>query len=417
MNPQAMLQLDSAGKIAAWVAAWTLAGSLPAVGWVLFARGMGRAMRVVAVVTSLLGWAWLARVEATYAHALLSFALSLCWFWLVARCVCAVAGHPSPSRSALLCGSAAACVLVPRLAAPDDAVVLVIPFGIEMMLSAYSYLVEARRDQPGPPGDAVLFMLVSPALVWTRSGMGCAIGGAGLNMRGLGRMLLGSAAMAASVMAAQSYAFVQERFLVAAELPNALQSGASMAALVAATYFAAYWGHSGAVSVRIGWMHMLGWHTPERYNYPFLARSPLDFWRRWNVHWGAWLRRYVFDELLRELRDRPRKWCGRMPVALTVVATFVASGLLHDVACYMSTFDLPLGATMGFLLCALGLLAWQALRLETRFKRSPKRRNALVSFCGGAFALLLVSILGWLRSESTLPAWLARPLGLVDLGF
>src|SRR5438045_3161811 len=61
-------------------------------------------------------------------------------------------------------------------------------------------------------------------------------------------------------------------------------TGVTLTALVLmwAQLVAWYWAHSATASLQIAGMRALGWEIPERYRFPFLARSPDDFWKRWN---------------------------------------------------------------------------------------------------------------------------------------
>jgi len=39
---------------------------------------------------------------------------------------------------------------------------------------------------------------------------------------------------------------------------------------------------------------MLGFHFPENFNRPYLARSIQDFWRRWHLSLSSWIRDYLY---------------------------------------------------------------------------------------------------------------------------
>ncbi len=47
----------------------------------------------------------------------------------------------------------------------------------------------------------------------------------------------------------------------------------------------------------IGMGHMMGFKFPQNFNHPLSARSMRDFWRRWHMTLGAWLRDYVYVPL------------------------------------------------------------------------------------------------------------------------
>jgi alginate O-acetyltransferase complex protein AlgI len=54
---------------------------------------------------------------------------------------------------------------------------------------------------------------------------------------------------------------------------------------------------SGYSDMAIGFARMLGIKVPENFNWPYLARSPSDFWRRWHISLSSWIRDYVYIPL------------------------------------------------------------------------------------------------------------------------
>ena len=61
--------------------------------------------------------------------------------------------------------------------------------------------------------------------------------------------------------------------------------------------FQLYFDFSGYSDMAIGLGRMLGFRFLENFNYPFLADSITDFWRRWHISMGAWFRDYVYIPL------------------------------------------------------------------------------------------------------------------------
>ncbi len=58
-----------------------------------------------------------------------------------------------------------------------------------------------------------------------------------------------------------------------------------------------YFDFSGIIDMAIGMGRMLGFHFVENFNYPYIARSISDFWRRWHISLSSWFRDYVFYPL------------------------------------------------------------------------------------------------------------------------
>ena len=61
--------------------------------------------------------------------------------------------------------------------------------------------------------------------------------------------------------------------------------------------FQIYFDFSGYSDMAIGLGKMLGFEFPENFNYPYIAESITDFWRRWHMTLGTWFREYVYIPL------------------------------------------------------------------------------------------------------------------------
>lgn len=58
-----------------------------------------------------------------------------------------------------------------------------------------------------------------------------------------------------------------------------------------------YFDFSGYSDMAIGLGRMVGIRIPENFDYPYIARSLSDFWRRWHISLSTWLRDYLFIPL------------------------------------------------------------------------------------------------------------------------
>ena len=38
----------------------------------------------------------------------------------------------------------------------------------------------------------------------------------------------------------------------------------------------------------------MGIRFPENFNFPYVAASPRDFWRRWHISLSSWIRDYLY---------------------------------------------------------------------------------------------------------------------------
>ena len=76
----------------------------------------------------------------------------------------------------------------------------------------------------------------------------------------------------------------------------------------------------------LGLALMMGFRLPENFNNPYTALSITDFWRRWHISLGAWMRNYLYIPLGGNRVNT--KW--RLYFNLWLV--FLASGLWHGAA-------------------------------------------------------------------------------------
>ncbi|AAU92782.1 putative alginate O-acetyltransferase [Methylococcus capsulatus str. Bath] len=69
--------------------------------------------------------------------------------------------------------------------------------------------------------------------------------------------------------------------------------------------FQIYFDFSAYSSIAIGSARLMGIHVPENFNFPYVASSPRDFWRRWHISLSSWIRDYLYLPLLGvKVRDR-----------------------------------------------------------------------------------------------------------------
>lgn len=105
------------------------------------------------------------------------------------------------------------------------------------------------------------------------------------------------------------------------------QIGTATAWFGALSYtFQIYFDFSGYSDMAIGLGLMMGFRFPENFNNPYTAVSITDFWRRWHITLGNWMRNYLYIPL----GGNRVKSKGRLYFNLWLV--FLASGLWHGAA-------------------------------------------------------------------------------------
>jgi membrane protein involved in D-alanine export len=89
--------------------------------------------------------------------------------------------------------------------------------------------------------------------------------------------------------------------------------------------FYLFFDFAGYSAFAIAFSYLLGIHTPENFNRPFLASSIVDFWNRWHISLSAWFRDHVY---MRFLMASMRGGWFRSRVFASSVAFYVSFGLM-----------------------------------------------------------------------------------------
>lgn len=76
-------------------------------------------------------------------------------------------------------------------------------------------------------------------------------------------------------------------------------SGCAVIFAAAGFAFQLYADFSGYTDIVLGMSRMLGIGLPENFKAPFFAKSIGEFWQRWHITLGTWLRNYIFNPVLR----------------------------------------------------------------------------------------------------------------------
>ncbi len=83
-----------------------------------------------------------------------------------------------------------------------------------------------------------------------------------------------------------------------------------------------YFDFSGYSDMAIGIGRVFGLRFPENFNYPYLAHTVTDFWRRWHMTLSSWFRDYVYIPLGGNRRGLPRQlW--------NILIVWTLTGLWH----------------------------------------------------------------------------------------
>ena len=62
--------------------------------------------------------------------------------------------------------------------------------------------------------------------------------------------------------------------------------------------FQIYFDFAAYSHIAIGSAYLMGIRFPENFNFPYHAKSPKDFWRRWHISLSSWIRDYLYFPLM-----------------------------------------------------------------------------------------------------------------------
>jgi D-alanyl-lipoteichoic acid acyltransferase DltB (MBOAT superfamily) len=151
-----------------------------------------------------------------------------------------------------------------------------------------------------------------------------------------------------------------------------------------------YFDFAGYSLIAIGSAQLLGVKFPDNFNWPYLATSPREFWRRWHITLSSWIRDYLYLPLS-GLRERSHSAGGidvqfvrsrnAATITIALFLTWLLMGLWH-------------GASWNFALWGLWHASFIfAYRLASTYL--PERPTPLGMIAGWAITLA-VSMLGWI---------------------
>ena len=82
---------------------------------------------------------------------------------------------------------------------------------------------------------------------------------------------------------------------------------------------------SGAIDIVLGISKIFGYNLIENFNAPYLSQNIKEFWRRWHISLGRWLKNYIYIPL-----GGSRK--GAFCKIIAVSVAFIVSGIWHGVS-------------------------------------------------------------------------------------
>ena len=155
-----------------------------------------------------------------------------------------------------------------------------------------------------------------------------------------------------------------------------------------------YYDFSGYSDIAIGLGAMLGFRTPENFQYPYIAKGATEFWNRWHMTLGAWLRDYLYLPIVRTCMGKGMD--KQRSDILALLGVWLFSGIWH-------------GAGWTYICFGLYYFTFIALeRVWTDHKKSKRRKlgikkqpETIWGIVGAHFYFLVVLTFGQLLFRSS----------------
>lgn len=279
---------------------------------------------------------------------------------------------------------------------------IVLPLGISFFtFHAMSYIVDVYRGVRGPERGLLRFALYQ--MFWPHLIAGPILRSHELIPQfeipreyrsqeiaeGLRRILGG---MFKKVVLADNLApFIDEGF----RAPNYLNNSAwDNWTLAFAFGLQIYFDFSAYSDIAIGSARLFGYRFAENFNYPYLATTPREFWRRWHITLSSWIRDYLYIPLQSLARrgstaegginvDSPES-VGFPKSTYALLVTWGLMGLWH-------------GANWTFVVWGLwhGLYIFAFRLWDCAAKRWRYNLNKWVVATGGSYVIGFLITIGW----------------------
>lgn len=144
--------------------------------------------------------------------------------------------------------------------------------------------------------------------------------------------------------------------------------------------FQIYFDFSGYSDMAVGIGKMLGFEFPQNFNYPYIAGTVRDFWKRWHISLTSWFREYLYFPLGGNRKGKIRTIFNRFFV-------FVCTGIWHG-----ANFTFFLWGIYHGLLTAIETFVEDEKKLRKKDDSKNKSKVILQSFFMHVYTLLAVTV-------------------------
>ncbi|WP_294853922.1 MBOAT family protein [uncultured Oscillibacter sp.] len=265
--------------------------------------------------------------------------------------------------------------LIPGLALPDMNVHL--PIGVSFYtFQTMSYTIDVYRKDAPVQRNVVAFgtfvtmfpqLIAGPIVKYKQVAL--ELNSRRTTAEGFARGVLRfTVGLAKKVLLANAVGVLWETQLAAQSAGTLTAAGGWLG--LAAFSLQIYFDFSGYSDMAIGLGYIFGFHFPENFDHPYLAKSVTEFWRRWHMSLTGWFREYVYIPLG---GNRGGTW----KTLRNILIVWTLTGIWH-------------GASWNFLLWGEYFAAWLILEkyvLGGALSRAPVAVQRIYT--------LMIAAVGW----------------------
>ncbi len=208
---------------------------------------------------------------------------------------------------------------------------------------------------------------------------------------------------------------IADRIAVAVAALRAAQLGGTGFFLLSLLYAVQIYGDfTGGMDMVIGLSEAMGITLEENFRRPFFSKNIAQYWRRWHITLGEWMKDYIFYPIsvsapMLKLSKAGRKYLGafgkRLPVYVASIATWLVTGIWHGLS--------PNFLLWGMLNCFFIVLSEECQPLYARFHRKFRLKDR--AWYGGFEMLRMFVLMNLIRVCDLFPKVGDYFAGLISL--
>ena len=114
---------------------------------------------------------------------------------------------------------------------------------------------------------------------------------------------------------------------------------------------------AGGIDVVMGVSELFGIKMQENFNQPYFSKSLGEFWRRWHISLGLWMKDYIFYPLslsktmlniVKKLNNRSKYFARVIPSCIGNIVVFLIVGIWHGPEWHFLVYGLFHGGIIAF---------------------------------------------------------------------